>query len=80
MEKSLLELLKKEDDLVKSVFYVKESESYFMSMAEKADDIEEADICRRIASRKRERIHECEAELVVVRREMKEYLSYIMSL
>ena len=80
MEKSFLELLEAEKKAVNDVKFFKESVIDFLNQSEKADREEEKEACKRIASDYEKKGIEAEEKLLQIRKEMKQYISFLETL
>ena len=80
MEKSFLELLEAEKKAVNDVKIFKESVIDFLNQSQKADREEEKEACKRIASDYEKKGIEAEEKLLQIRKEMKQYISFLETL
>ena len=80
MEKSFLELLEAEKRAFLDVKYFRESAIDFLNKAETEVDPETREAHKRIASEYQERISKAEETLLQIRKEMKQYISFLETL
>lgn len=80
MNKSLLELLRKEDAEIANLKFYRNSVAEFISHAENKDEGYHEEACYRIASEYEKRAKESEKKLIEIRKELKEYFSFLMKL
>ena len=80
MNKSFLELLEAEKKAVFDVKYFRESAIDFLNKSESEVNPEMKEAHKRIASEYKERISKAEEELLQIRKEMKQYISFIETL
>ena len=80
MEKSFLELLEAEKRAFLDVKYFRESAVDFLNKAETEVDPEMREAHKRIASEYEERTSKAEEELLQIRKEMKQYISFLETL
>lgn len=80
MEKSFLELLEAEKKAINDVKMVKESIIDFLNQSQRANTKEEKETCERIAHNYRIKKIEAKANLLRIRREIKQYISFLETL
>lgn len=80
MKKSFLELLEAEKKAVFDAEFFKKSAVDFLNESKEAGSIEERESCERIASKYEERAVEAEENLLQIRKEMKQYISFLETL
>lgn len=80
MEKSFLELLEAEKRVVYNLKSFKDSAIDFQNLQEKTDDAEQKESCKRIVSDYEEKAIKAEEELLQIRKEMKQYISFLETL
>ena len=80
MKKSFLELLEAEKKAVNDVKFFKEFVIDFLNQSQKADREEEKEACKRIASDYEKKGIEAEENLLQIRKEMKQYISFLETL
>ena len=80
MNKSFLEVLEAEKRAFLDVKYFRESAIDFLNKAETEVDPEDREACKRIASEYEERASKAEEELLQIRKEMKQYISFLDAL
>lgn len=80
MNKSFLELLEAEKRAFLDVKYFRESAIDFLNKAEAEVDPEVGESYKRIASVYKERASKAEEELLRIRKEMKQYISFLETL
>ena len=80
MEKSFLELLEAEKRAFLDAKYFRESAIDFLNKAETEVDLEMREAHKRIASDYKEMVSKAEEELLQIRKEMKQYISFLEAL
>lgn len=80
MKKSFLELLKAEKKAFLDVKYFKESAIDFLNKAETEDNPRMREACKRISSDYEEKVFKAEEDLLQIRKEMKQYISFLEAL
>ena len=80
MEKSFLELLEAEKRAVYNLKSFKDSAIDFQNQSKKTDDTEQKESCKRIASDYEKKAIEAEENLLQIRREIKKYISFLVTL
>ena len=80
MEKSFLELLEAEKKAVNNVKIFKESVIDFLNKSQKADREKEKEACKKIASDYEKKGIEAKENLLQIRKEMKQYISFLETL
>lgn len=80
MKKSFLELLEAEKKAVNDVKFFKKSVIDFLNQSQKAEREEEKEACKRIASDYEKKGIEAEEKLLQIRKEMKQYISFLETL
>ena len=80
MNRSFLELLEAEKRAVYNLEYFRESAIDFLNKAETEVDPEMREAHKRIASEYEERASKAEEELLQIRKEMKQYISFLETL
>ena len=80
MEKSFLELLEEEKRAFRDVKYSKECAVDFLNKAEMEVDPEMKEIHKKIASDYKEMASQAEEELLKIRKEIKQYISFLEAL
>lgn len=80
MEKSFLELLEAEKKAVNNVKIFKESVIDFLNKSQKANKEEEKEACKKIVSDYEKKGIEAEKNLLQIRKEMKQYISFLETL
>jgi len=76
MDKSLLELLRKEETEMVGLKFYRNSAAEFISHAKNKDE----EAWYRIASEYEERAEESERKLIEIRKDLRKYLSFLMEL
>ena len=77
MEKSFLELLEAEKRAFLDVKYFRESAIDFLNKAEMESNPEKRESYKRVASEYENRLSKAEEELLQIRKEMKQYISFL---
>lgn len=80
MEKSFLELLKAEANAVNEVESFKCSVECFLKQAETAFTLDSKEVCKRHAYESEKKLVEAEENLLRIRKEMKQYISFLETL
>ena len=80
MEKSFLELLEAEKRAFLDAKYFRESAIDFLNKAETEVDPKMREAHKRIASDYKEKVSKAEEELLQIRKEMKQYISFLEAL
>lgn len=80
MEKSFLELLEAEKRAVYNLKSFKDSAIDFQNKAETEVDPEDREACKRIAADYKKQTSKAEEELLQIRKEMKQYISFLETL
>lgn len=80
MNRSFLELLEAEKRTFLDMKLSKESAIDFLNKAETEVDPKDREACKRIASDYKERASKAEEELLRIRKEMKQYISFLETL
>lgn len=80
MKKSFLELLEAEKRAFLDVKYFKESVVDFLDKVETEVDPEMKEACKRIASDYEDKVIKAEEDLLQIRKEMKQYISFLEAL
>ena len=77
---SLVEISETEKRAFLDVKYFRESAIDFLNKAETEVDPEDREACKRIAANYKERASKAEEELLQIRKEMKQYISFLEAL
>ena len=80
MNRSFLELLEAEKRAFLNVKWSKESAVDFLNKAETESNYEDREACKRLASEYKDRASKAEEELFQIRKEMKQYISFLETL
>ena len=80
MNRSFLELLEAEKRVFIDVKYFKESAIDFLNKAETESNHEGREACKRLASEYEDQASKAEEELLQIRKEMKQYISFLETL
>ena len=80
MEKSFLELLEAEKKAINDVKMIKESIIDFLNQSQRANKKEEKETCERIAHNYKTKKIKAEDNLLRIRREIKQYISFLETL
>lgn len=80
MNKSLLELLEEEKKEIANIRWSRESVADFISYAENKKEGYHEESCYKIASEYEEKAKKSEEKLKEIRKEIKQYLSFLMEL
>lgn len=80
MNRSFLELLEAEKRSVYNLKFFKDSAIDFLNKSETEADPEGRKACKRIAADYKERASKAEEELLQIRKEMKQYISFLQAL
>ena len=80
MNKSFLELLEAEKRAFLDAKYFRESSIDFLNKAETEVDPEDRKACKRIAADYKKQTSKAEEELLQIRKEMKQYISFLEAL
>ena len=80
MNRSFLELLEAEKRAFLDAKYSRESVIDFLNKAEMESNPEKRESCKRVASEYENRVSKAEEELLQIRKEMKQYISFLETL
>ena len=80
MKKSFLELLEAERKAVFDAEFFRKSAVDFLNQSKEADSIEKRESCERIACEYEKTAVEAEENLLQIRKEMKQYISFLETL
>lgn len=80
MEKCLLDILLEEQDKVRTINSAMESIEFFQTQKETVREQGDISACDRIIANYKRKAEEASAELIEIRKGIKEYISWIMSL
>lgn len=80
MKKSFLELLEEEKRVVFDIKYFKDSAIDFLNKIETETNLERKETHKRIASCYEEKVIKAEENLLQIRKEMKQYISFLETL